>query len=58
MMNKFGTRDLPRLIDELRFQERRHAAFDEGQLSKLLQDAADSLEAADRYYMAVESALI
>jgi hypothetical protein len=46
------------LIDELRFQERRHAAFDEGQLSKLLQDAADSLEAADRYYMAVESALI
>ena len=43
-MNKFGTRDLPRLIDELRFQERRHATFNEGQLSKLLQDAADSLK--------------
>ena len=57
-MNKFGTRDLPRLIDELRFQERRHVAFDEEQLSKLFKDASDSLEAADRYYMAVESALI
>lgn len=42
-MNKFGTRDIPKLIRELRFQERRHRVFDEERLADLLRDAADSL---------------
>jgi hypothetical protein len=42
-VNKFGTRDIPKLIRELRFQERRHRVFDEERLADLLRDAADSL---------------
>ena len=57
-MNKFGTRDIPKLIRELRFQESRHRVFDEERLADLLRDAADSLEGGDKYYMAVEGALI
>lgn len=57
-MNKFGTTEIPKLIRELRFQENRHRAFDEGRLADLLRDAADSLEGGDKYYMAVEGALI
>lgn len=57
-MNKFRTTGLQRLIDELRFQERRHTAFDEKELASTLRDAADSLEAAHQYYFAVEAALI
>lgn len=43
-MNKFGTRDIPKLIRELRFQESRHRVFDEERLADLLRDASDSLE--------------
>lgn len=57
-MNKFGTRNAHALIDQLRFQSRRHAAFDEKELAELLSDAADSLEGAQQYYYAVEAALI
>jgi hypothetical protein len=57
-VNKFGTRDIPKLIRELRFQESRHRVFDEERLADLLRDAADSLEGGDKYYMAVEGALI
>ena len=57
-MNKFGTHALRPLIDELRFQENRHRAFDERCLAETLKDAADSLEAAERYYGSVEVALV
>lgn len=57
-MNKFGTHALRPLIDELRFQENRHRAFDERCLAETLKDAADSLEAAERYYGSVEGALV
>jgi hypothetical protein len=54
-MNKFGTDQMQRMIDELRVASASDSA---PHLSKLLTDAADSLEAAQNYHGAVESALV
>lgn len=61
-MNKFGTPQMRELIDGLRKRaDAVHVACDDivaADLSPALNDAADSLEAAHRYFMAVECALI
>lgn len=57
-MNKFGKPEIVKLIDELRFQERRHRAFGEDRLADTLRDAADTLTGGDAYFAAVEAALI
>lgn len=54
-MNKFGTKEMRPLIDKLR-----EAAGEEGRTPEewaMLTDAADTLEAGDGYFMAVEGAL-
>ncbi len=62
MANKFGTREMQRLIDDLRVAAEDfnividHTAAD--RFSAVLRDAADTLDGAERYYMAVESSLI
>lgn len=53
-MNKFGTRQMQHLIDEAR-----SASMDEKRPDadrRLFASIADTLEAADRYYGAVEAA--
>jgi hypothetical protein len=57
-VNKFGKPEIVKLIDELRFQERRHRAFGEDRLADTLRDAADTLTGGDAYFAAVEAALI
>lgn len=54
-MNKFGKREAQSLIDELRCLVER---VEEQSLGQLLADAADTIEAGQRYFYRVESALI
>lgn len=61
-MNKFGTKELQPLIDKLRKGSSAiYLATEEivaDDISAMLKDAADSLEAAQNYYGAVESAMV
>ena len=61
-MNKFGTRDMQRLIDRIRREALALRESDEtgseNCMVGMLIDAADTLDAAHRYYGSVESALV
>lgn len=61
-MNKFGSSQMRPLIDGLRKRASAvYLATDEvvaKDLAEALNDAADSLEAADSYYLSVEAAMI
>lgn len=61
-MNKFGSADMPKLVDQLlQASEDINIMIDHtgaDRLSALLKDAAETLRAADRYWMAVEAALV
>ncbi len=59
MSNKFGTKQAQHLIDTLRVASKRDKTdVFKADFARVLEDAADSLEAAQRYFFAVESALI
>ena len=61
-MNRFGSRDTQRLIDRLRSEvaglQKTVGDGPEHGLVGVLQDAADTLDAANLYYAAVECALV
>lgn len=61
-MNKFGQKEMPELIAKLRKASSAiYIAVEEPvakDISAMLTDAADTLQAADGYYMSVESALV
>jgi hypothetical protein len=59
-MNKFGTREMQHLIDRIRTEviALRETDVQENGLVGVLTDAADTLDAAQRYHGAVESALV
>jgi hypothetical protein len=62
VVNKFGTREMQSLIDRARMEQARIAAGDESgsvkELTDLLADVGDTLDAAHRYFLSVEAALV